>query len=942
MKKALLLDVSAIMYRAYFSLINMSNSKGQATGAIYGFTNTLLALIEEYEPDYIISAFDNKRSNLKRTEIFSAYKAQRKPMPEDLLEQVEKIEKLLDGFGINRYRVDGYEADDVLGTLAKKFSEMGVYSYVVTGDKDLSQIINENISIALLGKGTGKSKTKLVSNDLDVIEQLGVVPSLIPDLFGLIGDTSDGIPGIRKVGEKKAVPLLEKFGNLEGIYENLDKLTDVPGIGKGLIQNIIEDKEIAFLSRELAIINQNIDIDFKLEDGIYTKNNALLYKLFEECEMFSFIKKLSLKKEEISNQLSFNQEMIMKPEEKIELEKIIVKDDLTFEKLKSIFNGEKVFLYENKYGYVIGNIRKVFYVPTYHQNIGIRNFEIDLLKEFFSNSNSKIITYNAKDILKKMPLNNLFFDIYIANYLITANTKDDFFTIVERVTGENISKEILDKEENYINLNDFAEFSFSCFENLLNVYFDFEKRLKTQNLEKLYFEIELPLVKVLSSMEKNGVKINVPFFKEYEIELSNRINDLVPSIYNEFLNKVKFNLEMVIISEMNIREFYTEIGKLMYKKKSDMSMFLDSYVNVSNDELLKKPLEFNIASPKQLGIVLFDLMNLPTLIKTKTGYSVNEEVLEDLKYKGEKIAEYLLEYRKLTKLLNTYVEALPKLIDKDSRIHTTFNQTGTTTGRLSSSDPNLQNIPARSDDGIKIREGFISRDGFTLASFDYSQIELRVLASVSEDENLIKAYNNDLDLHDLTARKIFELDETNEVTREMRSVAKIVNFSIIYGKTAFGLAKELNISQSEAKSYIEKYFAQYPKVKELEINIINSATEKGYVETIYGRKRDIPELKSKNKNLKNAGERMAVNTVIQGSAADILKIVMVKLFKEFQNDSNIYMNLQVHDELLFEIKNDKIDEYLERIKSIMENSVELPKVMLKVNGNSGENWSQIK
>ena len=335
-------------------------------------------------------------------------------------------------------------------------------------------------------------------------------------------------------------------------------------------------------------------------------------------------------------------------------------------------------------------------------------------------------------------------------------------------------------------------------------------------------------------------------------------------------------------------------------------------------------------------------MKLPALKKTKTGYSVDEEVLEELKYKNEEIAKYLLDYRKLTKLVSTYIETLPKLVDKNERIHTTFNQTGTATGRLSSNDPNLQNIPARSDEGARLREGFTARKGYFLASFDYSQIELRVLASVSGDENLIDAYNNDLDLHDLTARKIFDLNTEDTVTREMRSVAKIVNFSIIYGKTPFGLSKELGISQSEAKLYIERYFGQYPKVKELESKIIEEATEKGFVETIYGRKRAIPELKSNNKQVKNSGERMAVNTVIQGSAADILKIIMVKLHKEFEGDSEIFMNLQVHDELLFEIKEDKIDFYMEKIKKIMEEGVVLPKVKLKVNGSYGKNWAETK
>lgn len=939
MKKALLLDVSAMMYRAYFSLINMSNSKGEATGAIFGFTNMLLNLMEEYEPDYIIAAFDNKRSSLKRTEKFSEYKAQRKPMPEDLLEQVPKIEKLLDGFGIKKYKVEGHEADDVLGTLAKKYSTFGIESYVATGDKDLSQIIDGYINIALLGKGEGKSKTKLIRTDADVVEQLGVTPNMIPDLFGLIGDTSDGIPGVRKVGEKKAIPMLEKFGNLEGIYENIDKLTEIPGIGKGLIQNIIEDKEMAFLSRELAIIELDIPLEFILEETQCTRKDSILFELFTECDMKSLIKKLDLKETtELESSVKV-EEIVVKVEKKINNPKT---EKELIEVLNRIFSDEEVFLYSGKFGLALCNLNESVYIPTKHCYLGANNFSMEIVKPYFKKSN-KIVTYNAKSILnKEFYIENLHFDIAIANYLLTANTRDDLSIIIETTLLENFDMSLLSKEDNSVTEEEFSKFSLEILNKLTDIYEILSEKLDKENLSKLFFEVEMPLLKVLSSMEINGVKIDVDFFKDYEIELRKRIESLSPNIYREFLNKVKFNLEMLIISEYNIREFYEEIGKLIYKKKSDLNIFMETVVNVSDEELLNKALEFNIASPKQLAIVLFELMKLPTAKKTKTGYSVDEEVLEELKYKGEKIAEYLLDYRKLTKLQSTYVEALPKLADRNGRIHTTFNQTGTATGRLSSNDPNLQNIPARSDEGARIREGFVAREGYTLASFDYSQIELRVLASVSKDENLIKAYNNDLDLHDLTARKIFALNNEDEVTREMRSVAKIVNFSIIYGKTAFGLAKELGISQSDAKLYIERYFAEYPKVKQLETKIIEDAEKIGYVETIYGRKRRIPELKSNNKNLRNAGERMAVNTVIQGSAADILKIVMVKLYKELKGNEEIFMNLQVHDELVFEIRTDKVDFYMDKIKNIMETSVVLPEVKLKVNGAYGNNWSETK
>ncbi len=939
MKKAILLDVSAIMYRAYFSLMNMTNAKGEPTGALFGFTNMFLSLCEEYEPDYIVAAFDNKRESLKRTEKYSEYKSQRKPMPEDLLFQLPLIEKVLDGFGVKKYKVEGHEADDVLGTLAKKYSSEGIKAVVVTGDKDLSQIVEDGICIALLGKGEGKSRTKLISTEEDVLEQLGVRPKMIPDLFGLIGDSSDGIPGVRKVGEKKAIPMLEKFGNLEGIYENIDKLSEIAGIGKGLIQNIIEDKDMAFLSRELAVIELDVPLEFKLEETVSTRVDNILYELFNQYDIKTLIKKLDLKPEIKSNQINLFEQVEIIPEKKQKKFIIPKSQEEVINALDKIFLKDKVFVYYEKLGITLGN-EEYLYIPINHSYLGATNYTKDILKSYFV-KDIKVITYDAKEILNKgINIKNLYFDLNLSNYLLTANTRDDLFGIVERNLGETIDNKILSLDSSSV--EEFSDFSFKVLEKVEELYIIQEKELKEKDLLKLFSEIELPLTKVLSSMELNGVKIDTNFFYNYEIEMKNRLKEIVPNIYNEFLKKLQFNLDMMLISEYNIKEQYEEIAKLMYKKKSELQYFMETYVNIPTEQLLNKVLEFNIASPKQLAIVLFELMKLPALKKTKTGYSVDEEVLEELKYKNEEIAKYLLDYRKLTKLVSTYIETLPKLVDKNERIHTTFNQTGTATGRLSSNDPNLQNIPARSDEGARLREGFTARKGYFLASFDYSQIELRVLASVSGDENLIDAYNNDLDLHDLTARKIFDLNTEDTVTREMRSVAKIVNFSIIYGKTPFGLSKELGISQSEAKLYIERYFGQYPKVKELESKIIEEATEKGFVETIYGRKRAIPELKSNNKQVKNSGERMAVNTVIQGSAADILKIIMVKLHKEFEGDSEIFMNLQVHDELLFEIKEDKIDFYMEKIKKIMEEGVVLPKVKLKVNGSYGKNWAETK
>lgn len=947
MKKAVLLDVSAMMYRAYYSLINMTNSKGEPTGAVYGFTNMLTSILDEFNPDYICAAYDVKRASLKRSEKFENYKADRKPMPEDLLKQLPYIEKVIDGFGIKAFKVEGYEADDVLGTLAKKFSENNVETYVMTGDKDLSQIIDENINIALLGKGEGKSRFKIISTDEDVIEQLGVKASLIPDLFGLIGDKVDGIPGVRKVGVKKAVPMLLKYGNLEGIYDHVDELVEMPGIGKGLVENIREDKELAFMSRELAVIETNVPLDLRIDETSLTLDKSMLYEIYSELEIRTIIKKLDLKKEETNGQISLFGEGQKVVREKIEgYKRVVVKSEEEFNiLLGKLADGVEASIYFNKVGFAISFNSESYYIPCKHSYLGAVNFDKVEVERLFA-TETKWLTYKFKEILnEKYSLENVKFDVNLAHYLITANTKESIETIIEGESGETLKSyaDYFDKlDQVHTDIDKMALYSFERSEGIISIYSSLEEKLKRENLEELYYNVELPLARVLANMENEGIKINLPYFEEFRKELSKKITDLVPKIYEEVQGAIRKNYENLELSEFNIIEKYIELGKLMYKKKADLNVFNREFDSLSIEELLDYQIKFNIASPKQLGIIFFDLMKLPVIKKTKTGYSVNEEVLEVLKNQGAKVCEYLLEYRKLTKLLSTYVEALPKLADKNGRIHTTFNQTGTATGRLSSSDPNLQNIPSRSDEGIRIREGFVPKDGYKLLALDYSQIELRVLTSLSKDENLIKAYEDDLDLHSLTAKKLFEIDEESEISREQRAIAKIVNFSIIYGKTAFGLANELNISNDDARLYIKRYFEQYPKVKEFERSIVEEATSVGSVRTMYNRRRIIPELRSSNKNIKQQGERMAVNTVIQGSAADILKVIMVKVSERINGDDNIKMLLQVHDELLFEVKEDKIDEYKEIIRDIMENSIELDYVKLKTNIAYGNSWAEAK
>ncbi|MGL5000719.1 MAG: DNA polymerase I [Cetobacterium sp.] len=909
MKKAVLLDVSAIMYRAFYGNLNF-RTKNEPTGAVYGFINTLLSVINQIQPDYIGAAFDVKRSTLKRSELYSEYKAKRDSAPEDLVLQIPRIEEVLDCFGIKKFKIDGYEADDVLGGLAKELSAHGVESYVITGDKDLSQILSPHVNIALLGKGDGGG-LKILSTEEDVIEQLGVKPDMIPDLFGLIGDTSDGIPGVRKIGTKKAVPMLEKYGNLEGVYENIDSLTELPGIGKSLINNLIEDKELAFLSRELATI-QCVHLGIKENELEYKKDNSKLLELFKSLEFKSLIRKMGLENEEVQK-VEENKELEkpvidvvetkVKPKEiisqggmqlglfnfmapvEIEDEKgfSILRGDEIKLKLKSL--NSKVAIYFGERGVAVSVKNKDYYLPL--DDDESKNIFKEVLK-----TENEFISYGFKKFLRAgYFIKNMDFDTMLAYHLLTSQTREEVEVMLKNVIEENLEKssEVFGKTKiSDIPLEDYGRFLTKRTRGILLAYPELLKELENNNLYEVLKETEMPLIRVLACMEIEGIKISPKYFKAYSLELEEKLEVLTQNIY------------------------------------------------------LEAEGEFNINSPKQLGEVLFLNLNIPPVKKTKTGFSTDSDVLEKLNEQGYSIAKYILEYRKLSKLKSTYVDPFPKIIDERDRIHTTFNQTGTATGRLSSSEPNLQNIPVRTEEGMKIRAGFIAEEGRVLLGIDYSQIELRVLAEISQDESLIKAYSENLDLHSLTARKLFDIPDNEPVKREQRDAAKTVNFSIIYGKTAFGLSQELKITPKEAADYIRKYFEQYPSVKHLEKEIIMYAEEHGYVETYFKRKRIIEGINSQNRVVKSGAERMAVNTVIQGTAAEVLKKVMINLYNLLKDKNDIHMLLQVHDELIFEVIEDKALQYKKEIEKIMKESIKFSKVNLEVNSSIGQNWSETK
>ena len=914
MKKAVLLDVSAIMYRAYFANMNF-RTKNEPTGAVYGFINTLLSIINEFKPDYMAAAFDVKRSSLKRTEIYSDYKSNRQSAPEDLITQIPRIEEVLDAFNINRYKIEGYEADDVLGSLAKKLAKQDIEVIIVTGDKDLSQLVEKNITVALLGKGTEGEKFGTLKNSDDVINYLGVVPEKIPDLFGLIGDKSDGIPGVTKIGEKKALAIFSQYDSLEKIYENIDNLKNIDGICPSLIKNLIDEKDIAFMSRELAKIFTNLEINIE-EDGLqYGMDRERFYSLCKVLEFRMFIKKLGLE-EKPQNPTLFSLEDIGEKKDSPKVVKETKNENIEFIKELNInfsnrelliidsenaLNEQKEYLnnykkiasiYYEELGVILSTEEKDLYFPLNHGGLLVKNIDRNILINFISELDVKFISYNFKTLLNLgFTFKSMYMDMMIAYHLISSQTKIDVFipiTEYSTVDAKDLKTTFGKIHIDTLLVEQFARYLANIGLGILASYDEINHLLHKEELYDILIQNEMPLIPVLSLMERKGIKIDVSYFKNYSSELEKELAKIEKAIYEE-------------------------AGEV-----------------------------FNINSPKQLGDILFVKMNLPSGKKTKTGYSTDVMVLEDLESYGYNIARLLLDYRKLNKLKTTYVDTLPLLVDENSRIHTSFNQIGTATGRLSSSEPNLQNIPVKTDDGIKIREGFIAGEGKVLMSIDYSQVELRVLTSMSKDENLIEAYKEEKDLHDLTARRIFNLSDSETVSREQRTIAKIINFSIIYGKTAFGLAKELKIPVKDASEYIKKYFEQYPRVTTFEREVIEFGEEHGYVKTLFGRKRYISGIDSKNKTIKSQAERMAVNTVIQGTAAEVLKKVMVKVYDVLKDKEDIALLLQVHDELIFEVEKSSVEKYSKILADIMKNTVQLEDVKLNININIGKNWAEAK
>ncbi|MDR1831557.1 MAG: DNA polymerase I [Fusobacteriaceae bacterium] len=918
MERLILLDTSAMMYRAYYANMHFF-TRTEPTGAVYGFTNTLLSVINTFSPDYMAAAFDVKRSELRRTQLYEFYKDQREAVPEDLLLQIPRIEETLDCFGIKRCKVKGYEADDVMGTLAARFAAEDLEVVVVTGDKDLAQILAPNIKIALLGRGEGGDRFKLIETYADVVAYLGVGPDKIPDLFGLIGDATDGIPGVRKIGPKKAIPLLERFGTIEGVYENLDKLTEIPGIGKSLVENIKEDRETAFLSRTLATIDKEAPVKAKLTDLAWGIDRDNLYKLFKKLEFKGLIKKLKLDEGEEAPRLfeekgdaeakaempapeAVNRgaqgeapvnpvpERVVIPERALNF--LLADTDEAFSALKEdAAKATEIACFVTAAGLALSTPEKDWYIPLGHLSLLHKNYDEETVRGWFSTLEANIVSWNAKLLWNRgFSIKKLSLDLMIGWHLLTSSSKEDMDLPIEKLKETELRSyaDTFGKEDPVkLAPADYGLYLAERSKGLLEISGAMISELQEKGLYDVLCTIEQPLIRVLSAMERTGIAIDPGYFAAYGKELGQAVDAAQERIYGLAMGS------------------------------------------------------FNLNSPKQLAEVLFLKLNIPPVKKTKTGLSTDVDVLEDLSRQGYEIAEALLEYRKLSKLKSTYVDPLPAMADGENRIHTTFNQIGTATGRLSSQNPNLQNIPVRSEEGIRIREGFVAGPGKRFLGIDYSQIELRVLGEMSGDANLIEAYRNGEDLHARTAARLFAAPGET-VTREQRAMAKTINFSIIYGKTPFGLSRELNITPREAGDYIEKYFAEYPAVKDFERRIIKGAEQKGWTETWFKRRRYIDGINSANRNIKNQAERMAVNSVIQGTAAEIIKKAMCGIWALIRDCDDIRLLLQVHDELIFEIDEDRVDYWQPRIEEIMRTCVTFTRVPLEVNSKAGPDWAKIK
>ena len=833
-ERVFLFDGTSLAYRAFYAIRGLSTSRGFPTNAVYGFIRMFLKLYKDFKPEYVAVAFDVGRKTF-RTELLKEYKANRKPTPDNFKVQLPYIKRFLRCFGVTVLEKEGYEADDILGTLAKELSSKGFKVFIVTPDKDMRQLIDERVTVVAISNRTGEKKVY----DLETFKrEYGIEPSQIPDLFGLAGDSVDNIPGVPGIGEKGALKLIAEYGSLENLYENLHRLTPKRR------ETLQRFKEQAFLSRELARVDTEVPLEVSLEElKLREPDGKCLGELLRELEMRSISSELR----KLFPDLDFGGEELRKSR-RLSLEEV-KRRALTFD----LFSQPELAL--------IGGDTLIVAVSEGFSEVSKEElFDLLPLQGRIYTFELKSLYHRLGERLKRYPL----IDLSVAQYLLNPLLK-----------GYS-AKEVLQERLGVVGIDDVRSYS----HYVVKVGREILSEIKREGLEELYKEVELPLVYVLYRMEKRGVPFDRDYLQAFGRELEERAERLKKEIFE-------------IAGE-----------------------------------------EFNVNSTKQLARVLFEKLGLKPIKRTKSGYSTDVETLTTLALQGHKIAELLLEYRKLTKLSSTFVKGILKHMDDSGRVHTTFIQTGTATGRLSSAEPNLQNLPVSDEISKRIRHAVRAPDGYILVWADYSQVELRILAHLSGDENLIRAYREGKDIHTETAKRLFKV---SEVTQELRRVAKTVNFGIIYGMSPHGLSERLRIPVKEAEDYINRYFEEFPRVKEYIEKTLQEAYRKGYVRTLFGRKRPLPELFSSNYNIKSFGERAAVNATIQGTAADIIKMAMVKLHDKLEK-LGAYMILQVHDEIVVEAPEEREEEVKELLKETMENVAKLS-VPLTVDVNSGKHWS---
>ena len=877
-EKILLIDGHSILNRAFYGLPDLTNSDGKHTGAVYGFLNILFRILEEEKPDYLTVAFDLHEPTF-RHKMYEAYKGTRKPMPSELREQVPLIREVLTSMGVKTVSMAGYEADDLLGTLAFRSEKQGMDVTILSGDRDLLQLATDKIMIRLPKTSRGKTTIENFHAE-QVLEKYQVTPPQIIELKALMGDSADNIPGIPGVGEKTATKLIVQYGSIENAHEHLEEVK--PNKAK---ESLREHYDLAVLSKTLATINTDSPLEYSYEEArlqdLYTPEAYELCKRLEFKNLLSRFDVASVPQqtmtddfftcEDLSGAEALFQKAAAKPYVGVEL--LCDREDVY---------GVGIALEEDE----------VYHIPA--EGLMTGDYLCGKLKELADTT--ALCCMDVKSVLKHVKLTEAshVFDtgigVYLLNPLKSSYTFDD-------VAKEYLDGKLLPTRENLLGKDSIQKAweksseglgTYACYVayTALASRGSIEKALHETEMWKVYTEIELPLVFTLNSMEEWGIRVKGEELKSYGEKLSVRIQ---------------------------------ELEKMIWEQAGE---------------------EFNINSPKQLGVILFEKMGVPGGKKTKTGYSTAADILEKLAPEHE-IIKNILEYRQLAKLKSTYADGLSAVIESDGRIHSTFNQTITATGRISSTEPNLQNIPVRMELGRLIRKVFVPEDGFVFLDADYSQIELRVLAHMSGDEKLIQAYREAQDIHRLTASQVFHVP-FDEVTPLQRRNAKAVNFGIVYGISSFGLSQDLSITRKEAAAYIEKYFETYPKIKGFLDELVENAKEKGYVSTMLGRRRPVPELKSSNFMQRSFGERVAMNSPIQGSAADIIKIAMNRVYERMKQEGlESRLVLQVHDELLIETKKEEIETVSKILEEEMKGAAHLS-VELEIDMHEGENWYEAK